>query len=173
MKSEKEIIFCMDTSALITMHRFYPRSVIPDLWHELEKLFKTKSVISHDFVFDEIVPENGETDELGKMISKYKSNFKAITKRQAQLVPEILLKFPKLIDPDIIKDQADPWLIAMLKEIKEGLFEEQSEYVLVSTESEKKQTKIPAACKFYSLKHMNLFQFFDANNWRLRMEILK
>lgn len=173
MKSDKDIIFCVDTSALVTMHRFYPRSVIPDLWHELEKLFKNKNVISHEFVFDEIVPENGEKDELGKMISKYKSNFKGITKRQAQLVPEILLKYPKLIDPDIIKDQADPWLIAMLKEIKEGLFEDQSEYVLVSTESEKKQTKIPAACKYYNLKHMNLFQFFEANRWKLRIDVLK
>jgi hypothetical protein len=173
MKSDKDIIFCIDTSALITMHRYYPRNVIPDLWRELEKLFKTKSVISHEFVYDEIIPEKGEKDDLGKLISKFRTNFKGITKRQAQLVPEILLKFPKLIDPDIIRDQADPWLIAMLIEIREGLYEDQSEYVLVSTESEKKQTKIPAACKYFNLQHMNLFRFFEANGWKLKVEVAK
>lgn len=81
------------------MHRFYPIRLIPDLWKLLENLFKQKEVLSHDFVYDEIVPDTDTKDDLAKFISKHKVCFKSITKKQAQLVPEILSIFPHLIDP--------------------------------------------------------------------------
>lgn len=99
MKPKIENIYCVDTSALVTMHRFYPVRMIPDLWKYLEELFKQRRFLSHDFVYDEIVPDTGTKDDLAKLVSKHKVCFKSITKRQAQLVPEILSLFPHLIDP--------------------------------------------------------------------------
>lgn len=156
-----------DQTLLLSMHRYYPVRIIPDLWKRLEELFKQKKVISHDFVYDEIVPGSDTKDDLARLISKYKSCFKAISKRLAQIVPEILSLFPHLIDPRSKKDQADPWIIAMIVEVMEeiSLFGKESDFVIVSTESENSPDKIPAVCTHYRVRHMNLFEFFEDNDW--------
>ena len=117
------------------MQRFYPVRMIPDLWKHLEELFKQRKIFSHDFVYDEIVPDSDTKDDLAKLILKHKVCFKSITKRQAQIVPEILSLFPHLIDPRSKKDQADPWIIAMIVEMMEeiSLFGNESDLIIVST----------------------------------------
>ncbi|MBI3717476.1 MAG: DUF4411 family protein [Sphingobacteriales bacterium] len=171
MKPKSENLYCLDTSASVTMHRFYPVRIIPDLWKQLEDLFREKRILSHDIVFDEIVPESDTKDNLAKLISKYKNCFKSITKRQVQIVPEILSLFPHLIDARNKKDQADPWIIAMVIEMMEevSLFADKSDYVIVSTESENSPNKIPAVCRHYKVRHMNLFEFFEDNDWKFTL----
>jgi hypothetical protein len=172
VKSEQNIYY-IDSSALITINRFYPSVVFPDLWEQLDDLFKHKVVFSHDMVYDEIVPKtSGAKDEIGKLISKYKSSFLPITNRQGQLALQILANFPRLIDARAKKDEADPWIIALVieKMEKENLFGKDSEFVVVSAESEKSDTKIPAVCKHFKVRHMNLFQFFEDNEWEFSMK---
>jgi hypothetical protein len=171
MKLKSENIYCIDTSALVTMHRFYPVRMIPDLWKHIDELFKQRKFLSHDFVYDEIVPDSDTKDDLAKLVSKHKVCFKAITKRQAQLVPEVLSLFPHLIDPRSKKDQADPWIISMVVEMMEenSLFGNDSDFVIVSTESESSPNKIPAVCRHYHVRHMNLFEFFEDNNWEFSL----
>jgi len=167
MKSDVREIYCVDASAFITMHRFYPMRIIPDLWSLLDDLFNRKKILSHLIVFDEIVPKTGKKDDLALWLNKFRSNFISISQRQLELVPNILRNFPKLIDAESEKDQADPWLVAMLVEIMEqdGMFGDQSVYVMVTTESERKSTRLPAACKHYNIRHMNLFEFFESNEF--------
>ncbi len=155
------------------MHRYYPIRILPDLWNNLEELFKKRRVRSHEFVYDEIVPSTGTKDDLAKLVSKHKVCFQAITKKQAQVVPEILSLFPHLIDPRSKKDQADPWIIAMVVELMEetSLFGKESEFVVVSTESESSPNKIPAVCKHYNVRHMNLFEFYEDNGWSFSLSI--
>lgn len=95
MKHKSENIYCPDTSALITMQRYYPLRMLPDLWKHLEELFLKSRITSHEFVYDEIVPTDKKTvkDDLATLISKHKVNFKSISKRQAQLVPKLYLSF--------------------------------------------------------------------------------
>ena len=171
MKPKSENIYCIDTSALVTMHRFYPFRILPDLWKHLEELFKTKKILSHDFVYDEIVPETGIKDDLAKLVAKHKVCFRPISKRQALLVPQILSLFPHLIDPRSKKDQADPWIISMVIEMMEeiSLFGNDSDYVIVSTESKNSPNKIPAVCKHYQVRHLNLFEFFEDNGWQFSL----
>ncbi|HQU83596.1 MAG TPA: DUF4411 family protein [Pyrinomonadaceae bacterium] len=173
MKHKIENIYCIDTSALITMQRYYPLRMLPDLWKHLEELFINNKITSHEFVFDEIVPSDkkAQKDDLATLIAKYKNNFKSISKRQAQLVPQIISTFPHLIDPRSKKDQADPWIIAMVIEMMEevNLFDKDSDFVIISTESEKSSNKIPAVCKHYKVRHMNLFEFFEDNGWQFSL----
>ena len=171
MKHKSENIYCIDTSALVTMHRYYPLRMLPDLWKHLEELFKTKKILSHNFVYDEIVPETGTRDDLAKLVAKHKVCFRPISKRQALLVPQILSLFPHLIDPRSKKDQADPWIISMVIEMMEeiSLFGNDSDYVIVSTESENSPNKIPAVCKHYQVRHLNLFEFFEDNGWQFSL----
>jgi hypothetical protein len=142
MKSENNSYF-VDSSALITVNRFYPQKVFPDLWKYIEDLFKQKRVFSHDMVFDEIVPASGPKDDIGKLIAKYKSSFYPITNKQGQLALQILANFPRLIDPRAKKDEADPWIIALVIEKMEtiNIFGNSSDFVLVSAESEKSEKK--------------------------------
>ncbi len=171
MKPKSENIYCIDTSALVTMHRFYPLRMLPDLWKHLEELFKTKKILSHDFVYDEIVPEIGTKDDLAKLVAKHKVCFRPISKRKALLVPQILSLFPHLIDPRSKKYQADPWIISMVIEMMEeiSLFGNDSDYVIVSTESKNSPNKIPAVCKHYQVRHLNLFEFFEDNGWQFSL----
>lgn len=171
MKSKKNIYF-IDSSALITVNRFYPSRIFPDLWKSIEELFVHKNIFSHEMVFEEIVPSSGPKDEIGKLISKYKSAFYPITNKQGQLALKILANFPRLIDPRAKKDEADPWIIALVIEKMEelNLFGKDSDYVVVSAESEKSDTKIPAVCKYFKVRHMNLFQFFEDNGWEFSMK---
>ncbi|TAL60429.1 MAG: DUF4411 family protein [Bacteroidetes bacterium] len=166
MKSENNIYF-IDSSALITVNRYYPSKVFPDLWKYIEELLKRKRMLSHEMVFDEIVPTSGPKDEIGKLIAKHKSSFCPITNKQGQLALKILSNFPRLIDPRAKKDEADPWIIALVIEKMEevSLFGKDSDFVVVSAESEKSDTKIPAVCKYFKVRHMNLFQFFEDNGW--------
>jgi hypothetical protein len=170
MKSNNNIYF-IDSSALITINRFYPSKVFPDLWQYIDELFSEKRLFSHEMVFDEIVPSSGPKDEIGKMINKYKSSFYPISNKQGQLALKILSFFPKLIDPRAKKDQADPWIIALVIEKMDelSLFGKDSDFVLVSAESEKSDTKIPAVCKYFKVRHMNLFQLFEDNGWQFSM----
>ena len=171
MKSEISNIYCVDSSALITVNRYYPSRLIPDLWKHLDELFKKKRVLSHDIVYDEIVPSSGAKDEIGKLIAKHKSSFLPITNRQGQLALQILANFPGLIDPRSKKEEADPWIIALVIERMEelSLFGKDSDFVIVSAESEKSSTKIPAVCKHFKVRHMNLFEFFEDNDWEFLM----
>lgn len=171
MKSENNIYF-IDSSALITVNRFYPASVFPDLWKHIDELFKKKRIVSHEMVYDEIIPSSGPKDDIGKLISQHKSSFYSITNKQGQLAVKILATFPRLIDPRAKKDEADPWIIALVieKMEEENLFGKDSDFVLVSAESEKSDTKIPAVCRHFKVRHLNLFQFFEDNGWEFSMK---
>lgn len=171
MKSKSDNIYSIDSSALIDIKWYYPRAVIPDLWVELESLFKSGRIFSHEMVYDEIVPKSGSKDEIAALISKYKGSFVPISNRQGQLALQILQQFPRLIDVQAKRDEADPWLIALVLERmeSEGLFGTKSDYVVVSAESERKAYKIPAVCKHFHVRHMNLFEFFADNGWQLSL----
>jgi hypothetical protein len=173
MKHKSENIYYVDTSALITMQRYYPIEMLPDLWKHLEELFLSGRIGSHDFVYNEIVPTDKKAvkDDLANLISKYKNNFKPISKRQVEIVKEIITLFPGLIKPQSKKDEADPWIIAMVIEMMEetNLFEQDSDFVIISMESKKSSNKIPAVCKHYRVRHMNLFEFFEDNDWQFTL----
>jgi len=170
MKSENNIYF-IDSSALITINRYYPSSIFPDLWKHLEELFRQQKMFSHDMVYDEIVSDSGPKDDIGRLIAKYKSSFFSITNKQGKLALEILANFPRLIDPRAKRDEADPWIIALVieKMEEENLFGKDSDFVVVSAESEKSDSKIPAVCKHFNVRHLNLFQFFEDNGWKFSM----
>lgn len=170
MKSKKNIYF-IDSSALITIHRYYPKRVFPDLWKHLEELFKTHLIFSHEMVYNEIVPVSGAKDEIGRLIAKYKSSFYSITNKQGHLALQILSIFPRLINAKAKKDEADPWIIALVieKMEEENLFGKESDFFLISAESEQSDSKIPAACKYFEVKHLNLFQFFEDNGWEFKV----
>lgn len=165
MSSDVEKIFIIDTSVLIDIRRHYP---FPDLWDKIKELFAIQRLISHEYVYDEVIPESGEIDGFTEMVSGFKSNFVSMTQRQINLVAEIIPKYPQLIDYNSKRNQADPYLVALAVELREStnLFGGK-EYIIVTNESKTKPMKIPAVCMEYGIRQLNTLEFFAENGWRI------
>ncbi|HNZ65266.1 MAG TPA: DUF4411 family protein [Smithella sp.] len=169
-QKKKEEIFCFDSSSFIILHRYYGEDLIPDIWIELERYFNDDQIISHEVVFEELTTST-KKDALSKWASSKKRNFKKMTSNQAIYVSDIIKSFPGLIDAKSEKDQADPWLIALVLEekSKHGLFISEKEYFIVSEEKIGSPHKIPAVCEHFGINHLSLRDFFRYNNWQLGM----
>lgn len=67
-------------------------------------------------------------------------------------------------------DNIDPYLIAMILNLKRDSIDFGYEYVLVTNEKVGSPNKLPAVCKRYGIKHMNIFQFFEANGFEFHVD---
>ena len=159
-------IYCVDSSAFFHLYYIHKLISINNVWSELDRLFEDGKIISHEYVFDEFYSESSKRDFIQKWIEDKKKYFRTITGKQFDLVNSILEKFPDLIDPEKEKNQADPWLIALAIELKEdsSLFGKK-EIIVVSQEKISSPKRIPAACKYFKVDHMNLEDFFKDNGW--------
>jgi len=166
----QSLIFCFDTSAFVDIHRHLAR-LIPQLYPELDKLFNSGRLISHRIVFQEVTTRSKKPDSLTKWILPKEAFFKDISLQQTLLVSEIVQQFPTLIHYNKEKDDADPWLIAMVIEQRSqpNLFSSLQDFAIVSTESTIVPNRLPAACKHYSIQHFDLPDFFKANGWSLNL----
>jgi len=171
MNQKKSLIFCFDTSAFVDIHRHLSR-LIPQLYPELDKLFNSGRLISHKIVFNEITTRSTKPDSLTKWILPKEAFFKDISLQQALFVSEIVQKFPALIHYVKEKDDADPWLIALVIEQRStpSLFSSLQDFAIVSTEGTNIPGHLPDACSHYSVKHLDLPGFFEANGWSLSLQ---
>ncbi len=166
-------IYCIDSSVFITLNRVYSFGLLPDeMWKAIDNLFTARRIISHEFVFVELCPKTTKPDFLAQWIKNKKSYFYPVTARQTQLVEKILAKFPDLISHVKEIDEADPWLISLAIEKREspGLVEDYSTLTVVSNESGRSGSKIPAVCREFNVPHMNLKEFFADNGWKITLE---
>jgi len=171
MDQNDRLVFCFDTSAFVNINR-YLVSIIPQLYPELDKLFNSGRLISHQFVFEEITTRSKRPDSLSKWILPKRAFFKDISLQQALIVADIIQKFPALIHYNKEKDDADPWLVALIIEQKStpDLFSGLNDFAIVSTESEIIPNCLPAVCKHYSILHCDLPDFFVANGWSINLQ---
>jgi Domain of unknown function (DUF4411) len=157
-------LYCFDASAFITLSRTDERVIqIPEsVWTRLAKLMEEGVIISHQLVFDEISSQSKNPDFIAKWVADKQDYFLPRTDAQKEIVPDIVRKFPHLIDFAREKEQADPWLIALAieKERDTGIFHK-TEATIVSQENPESSKKIPAVCKKFDIKHLSLRGFFD------------
>jgi hypothetical protein len=171
MDRNDSLVFCFDTSAFVDINR-YLVGLIPQLYPELDKLFNSGRLISHQIVFEEITTQSKKPDSLSKWIRPKRAFFRDISLQQTLIVAEIVQRFPTLIHFNKEKDDADPWLIALVIEQKSkpDMFSSLQEFVIVSTESVFIPNHLPAVCKHYSIKHFDLPGFFSANGWSINLQ---
>lgn len=168
---EETNLFCIDTSALVRIFRFYPRDLAEQIWDKLKDSFYEEETISHILVYEEITTRSKEQDFLSKCITPLRSFFKGMSFNQAGKVSKIVKRFPGIIDPNKEKDEADPWLIALAIEEKKqlDLFSPSKKLYLVSEESERKPFRIPAVCKHYGVNHIDLEGFYKTQGWGFKL----
>ena len=147
--------YCIDADALIDLKNNYPLDVFPALWMNIEFLIRQGRLIAPAAVRKEI--ERG-TDMLVPWAKKQSKMFFKPTSNQLSIVRKVLSKFPGLADPNAIYDKADPFLIALAIE-KGDLF---GPCVVISHE---KSTKVPRACKTFSIECIRLPELFEREGW--------
>ena len=162
-------IYVFDSSSLIALYRM-SNDVIPipeRIWVELEKLIKKEVIRSHVTVYNEITfsrrkPEN--PDKLVKWVTPLKQYFMKENDKQLYHVGQITQKYPKIIDLNNEREQADPWIIAQAIEMKDAnTLMPPALPIVVTQENKNKPQKIPFICKAYGIKVVNIAQFFQSN----------
>jgi hypothetical protein len=123
-------------------------------------------------VFEEITTRSKRPDSLSRWILSKRRFFRDISLQQTLIVADIIHKFPTLIHYTNEKDDADPWLIALIIEQQSNpdLFSSLSDFTIVTTESKVIPNRLPAVCKHYSILHCDLPDFFSANGWRINLQ---
>ena len=171
MEQDSYVIFCIDSSALIDLHKYYGEQRIPKLWTELDSLFSKGNMLSHEIVYEELTTQAKNPSDLSKWVSHRKVFFKPITAQQVHHVASIVSQFPGLIDYKHEKDEADPWLIALALELKAQYSLFDSEVCLISQENPLSSQKSPAVCVHYKIRPLSLLDFFDFVGWKLEISL--
>lgn len=162
MKKDFEIVYCIDTSALIDMKDKFPNDIFKTLWKMFSKLIDNGRIISSIEVFDELTQGD---DELTIWAKKNKKIFLKKTLKQIENVKEILKRFDFLAHPEKEGANADPWLIALVMEKmnENELFSKK--YFIIANESKTNPQRIPMVCMAYEIECLNLFEFFRKEGW--------
>lgn len=172
--TKRKKIYCFDTSAFLALSQTDERVIKIDraIWGHLEKMMDNGVIVSHEIVFQEIMSGTKNPSFIIRWLGGRKKYFLPKSDLQILQIPEIVQKFPGLIDYERETEQADPWLIALAIERRKkpslfGIFIP----LVVSQENQNSPKKIPAACKYFKVGHDSLREFFDEIG--LQTKILK
>jgi len=138
MNHERVVIYIIDSSSLIDIHRFFPADIFVGVWQKLDDIIQKERLFLLGQVRDEIVAKN---DFLHGWISKHDSMVIQTTDTFfAEEVKPIVDMFPLISHVDNEKTPADPYLIAYaLYEQKQTRLNELRDFFIVT--EEKRTTK--------------------------------
>lgn len=155
--------YCIDASALIDLgERHYPEHVpvFAPIWEHMYEGIGSGEIISVDYVKVEL--EQKADEWRTKFLAKADGMFlisDAIEKEYGAVVSAIESQKEFSVNKarDRFMSGADPWLIALARSIKEC--------TVVSGERKSLAAYgLGAVCGMLGVQHMNLVQFFEANN---------
>lgn len=160
-------VYCIDTSSLIECNLKYPESNFPGLWKRLRQLVDDDRLITTRQVRREL---KSKADQAAVWVKDNKRMVRTPTDEEWIKAQEVRDEFPKLVDPEKEKEDADPFLIglALVEREKAQAWGWNVEYVVVSEESTKRRgkDKIPTVCKHYGLRCIRLLQLIQEEGWR-------
>lgn len=155
--------YCLDASALIDLgERHYPEyiKVFTPIWDYIYNGIEDGDIVSVDYVKIELERQAGNWREqfllkADKMFQMYE----AIEAEYANVITDIELgsEFRNNKHRERFMSGADPWLIALARNI--------GECTVVSAENKSiTNYGLGPVCKALGVSHINLVQFFEANN---------
>ena len=157
--------YIIDTSSLVKLNRETPLDVYPSVWKKLRDLVSSGRLISPEEVFNEIKRND---DQLSGWTKKQKNMFKKPTKRQIEIVQDILKDYPGLIDVNK-PFEADPWVIALAVEMATDTQKTliKIKRIVVTEEILKRdKQKIPFICNEMSVECINVITMFRSEGWK-------
>ena len=160
---EEEGYYVIDTCSLVDLNKFNPIDLYPSVWEKLEILIKKKKLYAPIEVFNELSKQDDSVFEWAK---KHKSMFLPITKKQIEIVTEILQKFPEMLKVERQYD-ADPWVIALTIELRMQKQLIPVTWLIVTEEQIRgNKLKIPFICKDYKINCLKIFDMFRERGWK-------
>lgn len=136
--------------------RYYLPDVFETLWEQLESLFKTGTLISHEEVLWEITRKSDELATWGKERSDYFVPFEA---EQERVLIDILSRFERLVMTRKRQNAADPFLIALASTTNTILITEEKS-------GSPNKPKIPDVCAALDITTLPLLEMFRREGFR-------
>jgi predicted nucleic acid-binding protein len=158
MKLALGIDYVVDNNVMITLMAYHPQDkpTYQAIWDEIEALIKQKNIFSSMVVYDEIMRYLGKDDRLKKWAISHKKRFFISPDEETwRLAQDIVKKFPDLVDKKKLQTgepNADPFLIALAK--SRGA-------TIITQERKDLPNRIPMVASHYSVKSIDLYEFFE------------
>jgi hypothetical protein len=157
--------YIMDTSSLVELNRHNPIDVFPSVWNNLESLTKKGLLVAPAEVLSEIKERD---DELAAWANTNKDLFRPPTKRQIEILKDILRNYPALVKEDR-KYDADAWVVALAVEMATGPQQTiiQIKRIVVTEEKLRgNKIRIPYVCQRYSIESIGIIEMFRIEGWK-------
>jgi hypothetical protein len=165
------VFYVIDTSSFVFMEVTYPRSNFPNVWNKSARLINQWRLGAPAVVLTEL--KRMDKSVVGSLVGwadNHKNRlFYPITNEITRQAGKILKKFPKLISQTSELEKADPYIVAMARELTMNQTLDNREIIVVTQENVTKQAeknrKIPGVCEFYDLKCIKLLDMIKQERW--------
>ena len=157
--------YIIDTSSLIDLARKNPFDVYPSVWANMEILIENKRLFSPKEVLYEL---GKQKDDLSEWAKKQKMLFVNPTPDQIKIVKNILRRFPQFVKKNGEYD-ADPWLIALAREIENNSANLINKSITLIVSEEKiigNKLKIPFVSNKFNIKAIDIIEMFRYEGWK-------
>jgi hypothetical protein len=151
-----EIVYSVDTSALIEGRRNYPLQVFPSVWAAIEGLIVSGRLIAAQLVRDELERKD---DEVYKWARAQHGLFVPFDRPQEIEAKLILSVHGRMVDERKNRNRADPFVIALAKA-------RQCTVVTEEFEGHSGNLRIPYVCQQYGIDCVNLLELMGREGWR-------
>ena len=157
--------YIMDTSSLIELNRHNPIDIFPSVWKNMESLISKGLLVAPIEVLNEITERD---DQLAKWAREQTSFFRAPTQRQIEILKDVLKAYPSMVREDR-KYDADPWVIALAKEMITDPQQTLTSIKRIVVTEEKlrgEKVRIPYVCQKYNIDSIDIIEMFRIEGWR-------
>lgn len=157
--------YIIDTSSLVELTRHNPIDVFPSVWNNLEFLSKGHLLVAPIEVLSEVKERD---DELASWAKRNKSIFIPPTKKQIEILKDILKNYPALVKENR-KYDADAWVVALAVEMAMGIQQTLDQIKrIVVTEEKLRPNKItiPYVCNKHSIEYISIIEMFRVERWK-------
>jgi hypothetical protein len=157
--------YIMDSSSLIELNRHNPIDIFPSVWKNMESLISKGLLVAPIEVLNEITERD---DQLAKWAREQTSFFRAPTQRQIEILKDVLKAYPSMVREDR-KYDADPWVIALAKEMITDPQQTLTSIKRIVVTEEKlrgEKVRIPYVCQKYNIDSIDIIEMFRIEGWR-------
>ena len=157
--------YIIDSSSLIELNRHNPIDVFPSVWKNMESLIGKGTLVAPKEVLNEITEKD---DQLAKWAKEQTGFFLDPTEKQIEILKDILKSYPSMVREDR-KYDADPWVIALAKEMTTNTQQTliQIKRIVVTEEKLRgEKIRIPFVCQKYNIDSIDIIEMFRIEGWK-------
>ena len=151
--------YSIDTSGLLDgRRRYYPPSVFPGLWEDIEDLIQTGGLLSPEEVFHDLEKQD---DAVHGWVKTQMGLFVPLDHDIQVATAEIMAVFDEWVPADRSRNVADPFVVAIAR--VRGCPVVSGEHF--SDSPFPSRVKIPNVCRHFGLRHMSFLEMISDLRW--------